>query len=153
MRTLRPMAVPLPGSMENNASLTHSPAPTSNEPASTSNPSCMRSVVRRKTHLASAARVAVVTPPGADGELAAELRGSPCARAVPAWRQQDVVATELPVTREPLACLVIGYRAAATLLSLARRSEFLRFVADDPAERAAAFDQFRARIPAGQIFE
>lgn len=31
----------------------------------------------------------------------------------------------------------------------ARRAEFLRFVADDPAERTAAIDQFRARVPAG----
>jgi hypothetical protein len=36
---------------------------------------------------------------------------------------------------------------------LSRRADFLRFVDDDPQERAAALDQFRARIPARQIDE
>jgi len=81
--------------------------------------------------------------------------------AAQAWHPAAVMRALWQALNHPDAVVVVHVAALLHFLhgladepfDLARRADFLRFVADDPGERAVALDQFRARIPARQIFE
>jgi hypothetical protein len=77
--------------------------------------------------------------------------------AARSWHPDAVMRALWQALHDPDAVVVVHVAALLHYLhglakepfDMAQRAQFLRFVADDPGERAAALDQFRARIPAG----
>jgi hypothetical protein len=81
--------------------------------------------------------------------------------AAQAWHPDTVMHALWQALKHPDDVVVVHVAAllhflhglAAEPFELSRRADFLRFIDDDPEERAAALEQLRARIPARQIDE